>query len=143
MTPKTMNTIDSVISRAKFRGSHFFDKDTMRAFGSRLADDVYPDRIGAGTYFMTSERDRDRGYGAAWNGQRRYTVRYLDSEGEFHDASEFGEFSSLPAARRIARWLQVKGHRTCRYYETVCAHDLDSTQPRYGSVAAMDEAENG
>ena len=51
-------------------GGHFFDADSMRYFGSK----VYGPVIG-GRYFITSEQDRNPYGAAAWNGQRRYTVR--------------------------------------------------------------------
>lgn len=118
---RPMRSMDEIIARAKARGSHFFDADTMRSFGSRLSETVYP--AAHGTYFVTSERDRDRGYGAAWDGRRRYTVRYMDLDGEFHDPGEFGEHASGPAAHRAAERYQRDGHPACKYAEPgTCAH---------------------
>jgi hypothetical protein len=62
------------------RGSHFWDKDTMRSFQSRAYDDVYP--TWCGTYFITSEKDRPWSWSGgmgAWESKRRYTVRFIAS----------------------------------------------------------------
>jgi hypothetical protein len=137
MTPRTMNTLDSVISRSKFHGSHFFDKETMQFFRSRLHNTVYP--APHGTYFISSERHVDPFRGIE---PRLYTVRYMDTEGKFHsNASDFGEFRTGHEAHKVARYLQVLGHRTCLYQSEICAHDRYSTEGRSGSLAKIDERE--
>ena len=83
-------------------GSCFFDRDTMRAFGSR--------RIGLPKWvevegspvvlFMTSERDTSSH--PAWDGQRRYTLRAFDpSTGRIrtYPGTGFGEYRDSAALR--------------------------------------------
>jgi hypothetical protein len=58
----TIFTSRELRERVKGCGSHFFDRDTMSFFASRLAKGIYPggDDI---TYFVTSEKmgfDDDR-----------------------------------------------------------------------------------
>lgn len=106
--------------------SHFFDKDTMRFFGSRVSETVYP--TADGTYFVTSERDKPVYLSSglslgAWDGQRRYTVRYCAAKpqkvtrngytytvqrGELVETSEdaFGRYSSWSGAHSAAKALQ-------------------------------------
>lgn len=89
-----------LLEYAQLHGSHFFDPDTMRFFGSRLAPgvSVAPDK--SRVYFITSERDplHDK-YPAAWGGQRRYTLRAMFPGAEFKSVDEFGEFDTLRQAR--------------------------------------------
>lgn len=112
-----------VIQCVQATGSHFFDRDTMRTFNSRLHDPVYPAKFG--TFFITSEKDRPMTYSdgtysrGAWNGQRRYTVRfvaarrtfarydghvYTYTRGQLIDTmpDDFGAFATLDKARRHA-----------------------------------------
>ena len=83
---------------------HFFDPATMRAFGSRILDGIYPAAGGGRSYFVTSEQDRS---GSAWDGQRRYTVRamtWLTGEiDEPGDDEPFGAFHRSSTAHRAAR----------------------------------------
>jgi hypothetical protein len=76
---------------------HFFDEDTMRFFGSRIVDD-WP--IG-GRFFRTSEQDRAP-Y-AAWNGERRTTLRFCTSWGDIDEVGEFGEFATPKGAETVVR----------------------------------------
>jgi len=112
-----------VIQCVQLTGSHFFDRDTMRYFNSRLHDPVYPAKFG--TFFVTSEKDRPMTYSdgtysrGAWDGARRYTVRfvaarpvrslyhghvYTHKRGELVNVmpDNFGAFASLDSARRYA-----------------------------------------
>lgn len=118
-----LRNITEVIQAAQARGSHFFDRDTMRAFNSRLHDPVYITKFG--TFFITSEKDRSMTYSdgtysrGAWDGRRRYTVRfmacrtvrheyrhyiYTNARGEIISTShdDFGRFATLNAARKFA-----------------------------------------
>jgi hypothetical protein len=61
-------TITRVKHTATKCGSHFFDKSTMRFFGSRLQSKTHPSADGKCTYFVTSER-----YSSET--RRYYTVR--------------------------------------------------------------------
>lgn len=59
-------SIENIVRMNKNAGYHFFDKDAMRSFGSRVSDQVYQ-REG-GIFFVTSEKcrysDEPRGYKA-------------------------------------------------------------------------------
>lgn len=83
-------------------GYHFFDKDTLRFFGSRVSETVYGDG-----YFVTSEQDRS-GFGQlgqAWNGERRYTIRRAMPNGSIAQASTFGVWRTLRCAKRVAAYF--------------------------------------
>ena len=86
-------------------GHHWFDRDTMLAFGSKVYPEIYGGRL-----FVSSERDRgvytSHGFAQAqgWE-RRRYTVRRANPDGSIDDASEFGEYPSLARARRASAKL--------------------------------------
>ena len=74
----TLFTLDAIKAAARSGGSHFFDRDALRFFRSRLSARVH---VGAaGTYFVTSERF------VSMRGSlsRRFTVRLAT-----HDGAEF------------------------------------------------------
>ena len=81
-------------------GFHFFDRDSMRAFSSRVHGRLY-----GGRYFVTSEQDRAPYGAAAWDGERRYTVREARADGSIGTVGEFGAFSSGAEAHRAAAEL--------------------------------------
>ena len=123
-----LRNLTEVVQAVQFRGSHFFDPDTMRYFQSRLSDPVYVTKFG--TFIITSERDRPFYYEgrkhAAYAGRRRYTVRfvacrkirhiswsdhvYTADRGEFADVfpDQFGQFATLNGARKAARAEQAR-----------------------------------
>lgn len=72
-------------------GHHFFDKDAMRFFNSRIEGELY-----GGRYFVTSEQFVDSDGVAA---PRKYTIREVKEDGRIDDASEFQQFASLRAAQ--------------------------------------------
>lgn len=90
-------------------GSHFFDPDTMRGFGSRLLEPVYLAAGGGRSYFVTSERDRPfDSFPGAWGGARRYTVRVIAWAGaqtidEPTGGAGFGGYASRSGAVNAAR----------------------------------------
>lgn len=63
-------------------GSHWFDKDTMRFFGTRLSRDLY-----AGRYFVTSEQNP--------SGVRRYSVRKVVCENGAWAVETVGGFAGF------------------------------------------------
>lgn len=81
--------------------SHFFDKGTMRFFGSRVDDTAYADGAG-GAYFVTSEkrpRSNDpRGYSV-----RRYAMCQIETVGKFQG------YRTKAAAVKIAKALAGRG----------------------------------
>lgn len=93
-------TIEEIIKKSSARGGHFFDKETLEFFGSKVLPKVY-----GGCYFITSEQDKGF-YGSdfvlrqAWSGERRFTIRRCDEEGYIDTVGEFGGFDSLEAAEQ-------------------------------------------
>lgn len=90
-----INTIKAV---NKAKGMHFFDKDAMRFFNSRVQGDVFSTPHGA--VFVTSERFDD-------NSARMYTTRHINEDtGHVSTLGSFQEFKSrsgaLTAAKRRA-----------------------------------------
>ena len=87
------STIEDIKAAHEAACGYFFSPATMRLFGSRILSPVFP-----GGIFVTSERDRGvftrNGYMAAWNGERRYTVRVCDDHGDIDTVSKFGQFST-------------------------------------------------
>jgi NADPH-dependent ferric siderophore reductase len=78
-------------------GYHFFDRDTMRFFDSRVSEQAY--RNGDRVWFVTSERF----HGTRTSGPRRYTVRVCDLEtGKVDSVSDFQAFGRLPLAHKWA-----------------------------------------
>lgn len=66
-------------------GGHFFDRDTMRFFGSRIESNLYKNRC-----FVTSDSNYD---GSA----RYYNVRRFSED--FHDIDTVGEFNAITSKR--------------------------------------------
>lgn len=87
-------TLDDIKARNHDAGNHFFDRDTMRFFRSRISERVYPNIHGTGTLFVTSERGPDN--------IRRYSVRIALPDGSIDAASRFGDYHSLSGAHRAA-----------------------------------------
>ena len=69
-------------------GGHWFDKDTMRFFKSRVLPTVYK-----GQYFISSEKEN-------WNDKRKYTIRKIDlATHSIETVGEFMGFNSPGTAR--------------------------------------------
>ena len=88
-------TLRDGIAAHKESGKHFFDRDTLRFFGSRIHPRLY------GDYFVTSEHNFDRT-------ARLYTVRrFTDERGNVESVDGFQQYASYSgahaAARRLAR----------------------------------------
>lgn len=116
---------DAIVRAVQANGSHFFDADTMRQFGSRLAPDCLPLPDGS-ALFITSEADR---YGTvhAHGGARKYTVRLcfydpqhgatiIEPTAPHRDSTKaleggFCAFESLRAARSFMESLRGKTAR--------------------------------
>lgn len=74
-------------------GNHFFDKDTIRFFGSRVESSLYKNNT-----FITSE------YTGFERTNRAYTVRYYNEQkNNVETISKFGEFSTRDAAKEFAQ----------------------------------------
>lgn len=105
--PATVHGIDSryIIGAVSGAGSHFFDRDTMRFFGSRVAGTGWridnPDGWNHTYVLVTSETDF---YGR----DRRYTVRvftfadYARRVDVVEDSAGFRGYATGASARRAA-----------------------------------------
>ena len=87
---------DEVRSRAKKGSPHFFDKETMRFFSSRVSELMWksPNR---NIYFITSEKDS--GHTQHSGSTRAFTVRIIDENGDMKKVGKFQEYSTLNEAR--------------------------------------------
>jgi hypothetical protein len=100
--------IDNLRDYVTRSGSHFFDKDTMRFFRSRLDWHTYPGPDG--WYFVTSEKHVCHLSTHTINEPRQYTVRCLRMENhdgtpglELYELVGFQAFRSLNSARTAAK----------------------------------------
>lgn len=105
-------TIGDIATRNTVAGYCWFTPDTLKFFGSRVSEQIYPASDGR-AYFVTSERDNYGRYGA-WGGVRRYSVRVANVDGSIDTVGEFGEYSTGRAAHRAAREFSedVRANRT-------------------------------
>lgn len=78
-------TIRDIKKANKNNGGHFFEKDTLRFFQSKVYDEVYQ-----GKYFITSERFQ--------NEATKYTVRQCDEEGDISTVGKFQAYQTLHEA---------------------------------------------
>jgi hypothetical protein len=86
---------------------HFFDRDTMRFFKSRISDVVYNNDFAV--YFVTSEQFVSTGYAK----KRAYTVRRYDKkEKTIETVGPFNEYSRAKAHRMAKYWCMVNGRKT-------------------------------
>lgn len=86
-------TIADVRAANKASGHHWFDRSTMKIFGSRVESGLY-----GGKYFISSELDFH-------GNDRRYTIRIARANGEIADGSDFRQFAFIEDARDEARKL--------------------------------------
>lgn len=87
------HTIDMMKRANESGGFHFFDRDTMRFFRSRVAPGVTHGRV-----FITSEQ-------FDYSSPRLYTVRALKDDGSTTDLTGFQAFATLAQARSFVRNL--------------------------------------
>lgn len=97
---EAVTTKTELKSKAKACGSHFFDRDAMRFFRSRLGD-VIPNPADNSTLFVTSEQFVPSSGPAH---PRRYTVHQFKNC-KTSTIGEFQQYGSLAEARRAARKL--------------------------------------
>lgn len=89
----SFKTISDVRRANKAAGHHFFDRDTMRFFSSRVVLSLY-----AGRFFVTAET----GPGQAWP---RFSVREACPDGRVITRGEFQAYRTIEDARDFARML--------------------------------------
>lgn len=87
----TFHTIEMMKHHNMCQGFHFFDRDAMRFFRSRIAPGVVHGRV-----FITSEQ-------FDYQSPRLYTVRALKDDGSTAQLSEFQQFDTLRQARAYVR----------------------------------------
>jgi hypothetical protein len=75
----TWLSVGELKARNAENGYHFFERDTMHAFRSRVSERTYPGMSGR-TYFVTSEKHVDYAWGISH--PRRYTVRVQHYDGK-------------------------------------------------------------
>ena len=84
-------TISEVREANAAIGHHWFSRDTMRFFNSRIVGNLID-----GRFFVSSERYDD-------GSPRLYTIREAMPNGEIETVGEFQAFASADAARRAIR----------------------------------------
>ena len=89
-------TINDIQEQMRAAGSHWWDPQTMRFFGTRVCGDVY--QGDGGVYFVTSERPP--------SGKREYTVRGYNPESrQVNTIGQVCGYATKAAAIREARKL--------------------------------------
>jgi hypothetical protein len=87
-------SIETIRERMQSAGSHWWDNDTMRFFGTRVCSDTFEN--GGNVWFVTSEQPP--------HGPRAYTVRRYDiASNQIDTEGELCGFSSRSGALRSAR----------------------------------------
>ena len=97
---------DEIKRRAEKGSPHFFDKDTMRFFSSRVSELMWSegelkDYQKSNIYFITSEADKGTVQHAG--STRAFTVRIIDADGDINTLDKFQGFSTLGEARRAIK----------------------------------------
>ena len=100
--------IDEVKRRSDLKNGHFFDKDTMKFFSSRISELAWqkggsqdPTYKIKDIYFITSEADQsDLKHKGSIRG---WTIRKADLDGNIKTISEFQEYGSLMDARKAIK----------------------------------------
>lgn len=87
----TFHTIEMIKQANDTAGFHFFSKDAMRFFRSRVAPGVVHGRV-----FITSEQ-------FDYESPRLYTVRAMKDDGSTADLSGFQRFETLRQARAYVK----------------------------------------
>lgn len=87
------NSVPDMKKTVKAAGSHFFDKDAMKFFNSKIETPLM-----SGSFFVTSEYRDDPA-------EKRYTPRYFtrgeDGSYTHHDIGEFNTLETLAEARAV------------------------------------------
>ena len=92
----TLTLID-IKNNNKKAGRHWFDKDTMRFFDSRIESKLYSDNT-----FITSEQQ-------SYQHPREYTIRIALNNGvDIESVGEFQQFETLEQAREYRKTIQYK-----------------------------------
>lgn len=117
-----MLTINDIQGEVRATGSHWFDPDTMRTFGTRFVGPVFDGKNGI--FFATSDKQFD--------GSRAYTVRqYNREEKHISTVGSIGDYSRRDTAIRAARELSGNGDSGESTYQPISTieqftHDLNA-----------------
>lgn len=93
-----MYTINKIQDEMNRSGSHWWDRDSMRFFGTRVSEKVY--QGSGGVYFVTSEKPP--------HGARSYSVRRYDPAEKSIDT--VGEFCSMTRDHAHREAARLAGH---------------------------------
>lgn len=105
--PERFYTTDQIRRHSQGK-THFFDKDSMRFFNSRIGQNAYSTNNPFITLFVTSEKYENRYSGTSE--ARYYTIRSYDSRtGSVDTVGEFQAYSSSKEANRWAKFLAHSG----------------------------------
>lgn len=86
-------SIEEIEAANEAIGQHWFSPDTMRFWGSRVDDEIYP--VGGGAYFVSSES-------SPWD-KRVYSVRFAHASGRIRTVGDLGEFPTRKQAHHAAQ----------------------------------------
>lgn len=103
-TDKITPELRAFIKESLRQGSFYFSESTMEYFSCKVHGGFYecdPDNPYRG-YFITSEQDNNalNASSQAWEGERRFTIRYANSPTEISDYSEFGQYATYEEAKQ-------------------------------------------
>jgi len=105
---KSGNYLEDEVRRRADKGSpHFFDKDTMRFFSSRISELMWKD-ANRNIWFITSEQDKGTTQHAG--SVRAFTVRKIDEGGDINKVGDFQGHSTLSEARQAIKDIIKKGN---------------------------------
>ena len=96
---KRYASIADIRQQNKRAGGHWFSKDTMRFFNSKIESRKPID----GRFFISSEQYEDRRSGR--RDARSYTVRVIDENGNIDTVGDFRGFKTKAAAIKAAKAL--------------------------------------
>lgn len=101
MTAEKKWTVNAIKEAARLAGSHWFDPDTMRCFGTRVLPTVYQGP--GGVYFVTEDDQYRREL------PKRFTVRSFDpAESDVGTHGELSAFATADAAIEAAKEAAAK-----------------------------------
>jgi hypothetical protein len=98
IAPPAYHPQDEIWREIITESGYWFTKSAMRWFDSRIVWDSLTKLNQTDYLFISSERDTM----GAWAGVRRYTVNKWTPDNGVSGVSEFGQFETLPAARKWA-----------------------------------------
>jgi hypothetical protein len=85
-------------------GHHFFERDTMRFFNSKVVSGLY-----AGRFFITSER-------APHANAAKCTIRQAMPSGSIQTVGDFQQYHSIEDAREVARAMAKRVRQTAKRF---------------------------